>query len=83
MIYDHFRISDTDGRVLEISDLLRADVKGERSIFDPRWYETVSLTMKNPTMSSKRENKKSETNVESMVARSLEQKTREKTNFIS
>ena len=42
MVHDHFSISDTDGTLLDLSDLLNVELKsGSVQSFDTRWDETI------------------------------------------
>ena len=42
MIYEHFRLTDMDGAVLEFTDLLRVELKGDNlRAFDTSWDETL------------------------------------------
>ena len=49
MIYELFQISDTDGTVLDISDLLKAELKGHNvRSFDTTWDDTIIAMQKQP-----------------------------------
>ena len=42
MIYEHFRLTDIDGAVLEFTDLLRVELRGDNlRAFDTSWDETL------------------------------------------
>ena len=47
MVFEHFKISATDGAVLPISDLLKVELKGDNmQPFDTKWDETVIVMQK-------------------------------------
>ena len=47
MVFDHLKISDTDGAILDISDLPKVEHRNDiGQSFDPRWDETV-IAMRN------------------------------------
>ena len=49
MVFDHFRISDTDGMVLDLSDLRKLELRNENvQFFGARCDETVIATRKKP-----------------------------------
>ena len=49
MICEHVKISDTDGAVLDIADLLKIELKGENvQTFDTKWDETINAMQKRP-----------------------------------
>ena len=48
MTYKHFKISDTHGTALDISDLLKIELRGEILTFDTKWDETIIAMQKQP-----------------------------------
>ena len=49
MVHEHFKISDTDGTVLDISDLLIIELRVDSvQTFDTKWNETITATQKQP-----------------------------------
>ena len=49
MICDHFKISYTDGTVLDLSDHLRIELKNDSvQSFDTKWDETIIPMNKQP-----------------------------------
>ena len=47
--YEHFKISDTDGAVLNIPDLLKIKLQGDNEPnFDTTWSETIIAMQKQP-----------------------------------
>ena len=42
MIFDHFKISDTDGTALDLSDLLKMKLRSDHvQSFDAEWDEAI------------------------------------------
>ena len=49
MICEHVKISDTDGAVLDIADLLKIELKSDNvQTFDTKWDETINAMQKRP-----------------------------------
>ena len=49
MISEHFEISDADGAVLDLSDLLKIEIRNDNmQSFVTRWDETVIALTKQP-----------------------------------
>ena len=49
MIYEHFKIIDTDGTVQDISDLLKIELRCDSvQTFDTKWDETITATHRQP-----------------------------------
>ena len=49
MVHEHFKISDTDGTVLDIPDLLIIELRVDSvQTFDTKWNETITATQKQP-----------------------------------
>ena len=47
--YDHSRVSHTDGTVLDVSDVLKVELKGDNvQHFDTRWDETIIAMTEKP-----------------------------------
>ena len=49
MIYDHFKLTDTDGAFLEFTDLLRVELKGDNlrafdTLWDEKWFVRCTST---------------------------------------
>ena len=56
MIYEHYKNRDTDGSVLDISDLLKIELRGDNAqTFNTRWDESM-ITMKKQSGEEQLEN---------------------------
>ena len=44
MNYEHFKISDTDGTVLDISDIMKIELRSDNvQTFDTKWDDTIVM----------------------------------------
>ena len=49
MIYDHFKVSDTDGTVLDLPDLVKVEIGNDTlQSFDTKWDETIVAMREHP-----------------------------------
>ena len=49
LIYEHLKISDTDGTVLDTCDLVKNELRSDNvQIFDTKWDEAIITVQKQP-----------------------------------